>query len=687
MKCSNLEDYTRIYMINDVLLLADVFENFRNLSLRVYELDPCWYFTSPGLAWDAMLKKTKVELEVLQDVEKYLMIEKGIRGGIVNAVKRYSKFVVQSLIDVLNGEREDMCLKIDDYIDYLNNLGRGCIFEVDLEYPKELHSMHNDFPLCPENVKIDKVKKLCNTLFNKEKYVIHYTNLLQCIQLGLKVKKIHRILTFKESDWLKEYIEMNTNLRKTAKNDFEKDFFKLMNNSVFGKTMENVRERVDVRLVTDENKIVKLASKPNYKRTIMYNKELSAVEMEKINITLDKPIYVGFAILDLSKWLMYDFHYNVMQKKYGDNINLCYQDTDSLIYEIFTPDLYEDIQKDSILKNEFDFSDYPPCHHLYSTENKKVVGKFKDELNGLVMEELIALRPKQYGYKIAEETRENFREYYNKKSQEEKKNPKLPKVPKPGDEKEVSNNNHSDDFRSLEFEMLNSIFLCYLLHFSNILEVLKVDLIRTNQTIRVKSIDTNDDIIQVTFCKEIDDSDIEFVDLTHFDGFKTSLALTQGQIPIRIKQFGDKIWYYKNDPSGGIISSSLALHPMANNVANFKNFEEFDLNFLDDKVIFHEHILLDTKTNIEEELINEMREKADTSIQLHSNSQDGRSIWMVLSPKTFFKSEGSGNLRFFDSRKNRNPRNRNSIFVRTKNHEDVELQDFRNEHRRSLVVD
>ncbi|CAS00510.1 Protein CBG25980 [Caenorhabditis briggsae] len=241
-----------------------------------------------------------------------------------------------------------------------------------------------------------------------------------------------------------------------------------------------------------------------------------------------------------------------------------------------------------------------------------------------------------------------------------------------------------------------------------------------HSAIRVRSMDTNDDIIQVTFCKEIDDSDIEVVDLTHFDGFKTSLAFNQGQIPIRIKQFRDKIWYYKNDPSGGIISSSLALHPMANNVTNFKTFKEFDLNFLDDKVIFHEHILLDTKTNIEEELINEMREKADVSIDLHSNSQDGmipheildevssifekyyiriwriyvtigvtlfyifigRSIWMVLSPKTFF-----------DSRKNINPRNRNPIFVRTKNHfqgedyQGVELQDFKNEHRRSLVVD
>lgn len=191
----------------------------------------------------------------------------------------------------------------------------------------------------------------------------------------------------------------------------------------------------------------------------MYNKELSAVEMEKTNIVLDKPIYVGFAILDLSKWLMYDFHYNVMQKKYGDNINLCYQDTDSLIYEIFTSTLYEDIQKDSILKKEFDFSEYPEFHPLYNKENKKVVGKFKDELNGSIMEELVVLKPKQYAYKIAEETCENFKEYQNKRIQE--KNPKLPKVLKPVDENKkskgikknvVKNELKVEDFRKCLFD-------------------------------------------------------------------------------------------------------------------------------------------------------------------------------------------------------------------------------------------
>ncbi|CAR99753.1 Protein CBG25359 [Caenorhabditis briggsae] len=153
-----------------------------------------------------------------------------------------------------------------------------------------------------------------------------------------------------------------------------------------------------------------LASKPNFKRTIMYNEELSAVEMEKTNITLDKPIYVGFAILDLSKWLMYDFHYNVMQKKYGyQNVELCYQDTDSLIYDIKTEDFYKDAEEDIDFQKYFDFSDYPKDHVLYSEENKKVVGKFKDELNGKIMTELLALKPKQYGFKTldGEETKKS----------------------------------------------------------------------------------------------------------------------------------------------------------------------------------------------------------------------------------------------------------------------------------------
>ena len=229
-------------------------------------------------------------------------------------------------------------------------------------------------------MKIDKqtVKKLCNTLFDKERYVIHYRNLLQALELGLKLKKVHRIITFQESAWLAPYVELNTNLRQKARNYFEKDFFKLMNNALFGKTMENVRETVHVRLITDEDKIITLASKPNFKRCIMFNKELVAVEVGKANIVLDKPIYVGFAILDLSKYLMYDFHHNVMQKRYDiEHLKLCYQDTDSLIYEIETEDIYKDIEESAELKRQFDFSDYPKDHPLYSLENKKLLENSK----------------------------------------------------------------------------------------------------------------------------------------------------------------------------------------------------------------------------------------------------------------------------------------------------------------------
>ena len=241
-----------------------------------------------------------------------------------------------------------------------------------------------------------------------------------------------------------------------------------------------------------------------------------------------------------------------------------------------------------------------------------------------------------------------------------------------------------------------------------------------HSAIRVKFIDSGEGvaavnktlgIVQVTFCKEIDEEEIEFVDLTHFDGYKFSLALTQGQIPINIKNLGEKIWYYKN----GIISSNLQLHPMIDsrsNVTDFKRFEEFDLKFLDDKVIFHEHILLDTKTNIEEELINEMREKSDVSIELHANNQDSmipheildevesifekyyikiwrvyvtigvtliyifivRSFWMLLSPKTFF------------DRKFRN--NTNQKRMNHKDYVGLELQEMtRHPSHRSLVVD
>ena len=138
-----------------------------------------------------------------------------------------------------------------------------CFLTVDLSYPKELHKLHNDLPLAPEHLQIGKVKKLVPNLQDKVKYSLHYKALKLYLSLGLKLTKVHRAIKFEESTWLKEYIDFNTNLRTAAKNDFEKDFFKLMNNSVFGKTMENIRNRQDIQLVTTPEQAAKLINKPN----------------------------------------------------------------------------------------------------------------------------------------------------------------------------------------------------------------------------------------------------------------------------------------------------------------------------------------------------------------------------------------------------------------------------------------
>ena len=189
------------------------------------------------------------------------------------------------------------------------------------------------------------------------------------------------------------YIMLNTRLRKDAKNEFEKDFFKLMNNSVFGKTMENIRNHKDMKLVTSDKKYLKYVMKPNFK-----DGHLFAVEMGKTEITMNKPVYLGQAILDLSKTLMYEFHYDYMRPKYDSKVKLCYMDTDSFVYAIDNEDFYRDIAKD--VKNRFDTSEYSKDDNrpLPIRENKKVIGLMKDQLGGNIMTKFVALRAKIYAY-------------------------------------------------------------------------------------------------------------------------------------------------------------------------------------------------------------------------------------------------------------------------------------------------
>ena len=427
------KDYLELYNVTDVLLLADVFENFRDLCLKNYGLDPAHYYTAPGLAWDAMLKMTGVKLELLSDIDILLMVEKGIRGGISIISNRYgkannkymkgfnqkelSKFLMYLDANNLYGWAMSQKLPVHSFKwmtnkeieNIFNNQivqvwnKNPCILEVDLEYPEELHDLHNDYPLCPERVECDKgVKKLIPNLRDKNNYVVHYKTLMQYLSLGMKLKKIHRGIKFIEDDFLKPYIDKNTNLRAQAKNNFEKDFFKLMNNSVFGKTMENIRNRVNVKLVNTGEQFKKLAAKPNYESRKIFNENLVSVHMKKTSLTMNKPVYLGMSILDLSKTLMFDFHYNYIKPKYGNKTKLLFTDTDSLLYEIQTEDFYKDISGD--VKDRFDTSEYPEGHPsgIPTGINKKVLGMFKDEAKGKNIKEFVGLRSKLYSYKMDE---------------------------------------------------------------------------------------------------------------------------------------------------------------------------------------------------------------------------------------------------------------------------------------------
>ena len=239
------------------------------------------------------------------------------------------------------------------------------------------------------------MNKQIPTLKDKKEYVLHYRNLQLYLDLGLKVKKVHRVLEFDQSPWLEQYIDFNTEKRKHARNPFEKDFFKLMNNSVFGKTMENLRKRVDVRMVTNEKKLLKLTSKPPYASSKIFNESLVAEHKIKETLTLNRPAYVGMCILDLSKTLMYDFHYNCIKNKYGDRAKLLFTDTDSLTYEIEAEDVYQDFWYD---EDKFDNSDYPENFSYHDKTNKKVIGKFKDEAASIPIVEFVGLKSKMYSY-------------------------------------------------------------------------------------------------------------------------------------------------------------------------------------------------------------------------------------------------------------------------------------------------
>ena len=334
--------YYELYLRTDVVLLANMYEAFRDTCLRHYSLDPAHFYTSPGLAWKACLKCTGTKLELLTDPDMLLMFEWGIRGEITQAVRKYA-----SVNNKYMGDRFDPNSE-SSYFQYLdaNSLygwamsqplptggfkwvqiselatrtDKGYVLEVDVSYPKELHNPHNDLPFMCKRMEIDGVEKLVPNLRDEKNCIIHIQALNQVLQHGLRLDRIHRVIEFNQSPLLKTYTDFNTQLRTVATNDLEKDFFKLMSNSVFGKTMENIRKHRNIQLVMTEEKYLRMVMCPNFKSGVLFGENLVGCEMGTIKVIMNKPAYLGQAILDLSKIVMYEFHYDYMVPKYGDRV-------------------------------------------------------------------------------------------------------------------------------------------------------------------------------------------------------------------------------------------------------------------------------------------------------------------------------------------------------------------------------
>lgn len=436
--CQFLADYMRIYCIIDTVLLADVFSSFRETCITEYKLDPAYYITLPGYGFDVMKKVTGASLQLLTESEAnvYNFFEASIRGGITNTNVRYCKANTNRNIELYDNSKEPLSIhyydfnalysysmqqylpthnikELDsskfnlftsDYICSIPDDGEiGYYFCVDIEYPIHLHDLHNDLPLFPERkfISLDnsnfQVEKLCCTLQDKDSYHVHYRMLKFALKHGLIIKRIKRIISFNQCPILLPYIEMNTRLRINSKSDFEKSLFKLMNNAVFGKTIENARKRINFELVNTVKRFEKLVNHPNFKSSVYFNENLVGIHKYKTTVQLKLPIYLGATVLDISKLFMYEFWYDKMSIIFsGLERRLLYMDTDSFILSLNVHNVEKNILKYS---EYFDCSDYPTSHLLYNSINKKKPGVLKDELKGCIMMEFISLAPKLYAYK------------------------------------------------------------------------------------------------------------------------------------------------------------------------------------------------------------------------------------------------------------------------------------------------
>jgi hypothetical protein len=447
-KCKTFRDYLEIYVKSDVLFLAAIFEQYRKTYYHHHTLDVLHYVSGPSLAFDSMLKMCKVKLDVLPSIDMYNFFQSSVRGGVAGTCLRYAKannsscskhnkekpsthIVALDINALYSGSLKQSLpeknfkwmtkteLKEFNVLDVEDDGPVGYTLDVCLSYPTELHSSHKDLPLCPIKRKIAPhewspytlgiankfqmkhkpgAEKLVLTLNDKHRYILHFTTLQLCLRLGMKLKQIHRGISYNQRPWMKKFITHNINLRKKAKTTFESNLHKLSNNAVFGVTLTNIFRQTNYQLVDSPKKFKKLAAKPTFQSCKVITNNLVGVQMKKEQLLCSKPIYSGTTCLDISKNLFYRIYYDFLQPYYGvEHCQLIYTDTDSYYILCETEDVCKDFQQN---EKWFDFSNYPKESPMYSEKQKRVPGLLKNVYPGMHIEEICALRSKLYAVKL-----------------------------------------------------------------------------------------------------------------------------------------------------------------------------------------------------------------------------------------------------------------------------------------------
>ena len=430
----NGKELTELYLKSDVILLADVFEKFIKISVEEFGINPLYCVSLPGYTWQCGMKYTDINLQTLQDKDMNLLLENNIRGGISSVMgDRYIKSDENKKILYVDANnlyghsmsqplpydeiKFDKNIKLEDILNTPDDSDIGYFVEVDLTYPNNIKEKTKNFPFAPVNKKINpddfndymkeikpdtyiQSSKLICDWSDKKNYLIHYRMLKFYVRHGMIVDKVHNIISFRQSRWLEKYISFNTQKRNKAKNDFEKDFYKLLNNAFYGKTMENVRNRLKIKFIKkdDHKEIIKLQSKLTFNGIHKSYENCDSYTFKQNEVLMDKPIYLGFTVLELSRLLMYETYYDKLQPYFGqENIQCHYMDCDSFVLSIETQNIIHDLKN---LEDLFDFSNLNKNHELFSNKTKKFVGKFKIETpKNIWIDEFVALRSKCYAFK------------------------------------------------------------------------------------------------------------------------------------------------------------------------------------------------------------------------------------------------------------------------------------------------